>query len=114
MRESQYVFSDPQDWNNLISACVPLNDHEGNPAERVLGALISNLHEPQSIHDGTLLRSIQDEVEDGEHKDKIINCAVTLYVNMINELAALRLNNAKTYFLIKSHPFVLIGMYHLS
>lgn len=114
MVESQYVLNDPQDWQNLRDACVPLNNHEDDPAVRVLGALVSNLHDPQSIADGTLLRSIKDEVEDGEHKDKIINCAVTLYVNMINELQAMRLNNAKTYFLIKTHPFVLIGMYHLS
>lgn len=114
MVESQYIFNDPADWQNLVAACVPLDDHESNPPERVLGAIISNLHDPQSFQDGTLLRSIATELEDNEHKEKIIKCAVTLYVNMINELQAMRLNHAKSYFLIKSHPYVLIGMFNLS
>lgn len=111
MKESSYVFSANEDWLALVQACVPLDNHDDNPPYRILGALVSNLHTPQSIQDGTLVNDLKYAVPEGEHFDKIMNCAVTLYVNMINELNAMRIGNAKSYFLIDAKLHIQVGMF---
>lgn len=114
MREVKYIFNDNMDWQALVSACVPLSNHETSPSVSVLGVLVSFLDNPVSITDGSLVKRLQEVVEETEHKDKIMNCAVTLYVNMINELNAMQLQHAQSYFLIQADLHVMIGMYFLS
>lgn len=114
MIEKRYMFAETESWMNLVSTCVPLDDHESNPPVRILGLLVSFLNEPASLPNGTLIRSLNEYVPDGEHKDKIINAAVILYVNLLNELTATERNHAKSYFLIDASRYVLIGMMYYS
>lgn len=114
MREVNYIFHDETDWLNLVNACVPLDDHENNPSYQILGAVVSNLNNPGSVTDGSLTYSLSEYIPEGEHKNKILNTAVTLYVNMFNELVATKQNHAETYYLIQARRHMEIGMMFLS
>lgn len=114
MIEKRYIFSDNQDWLNLVSACVPLDNHDNSPSKYILGILVSNLHDPISLSDARLVNELLDYIGGIEHTDKIMNCAVTLYVNMINELNAMNIGGGKSYFLISAELHVTVGMYFLT
>lgn len=109
MSEEHYIFNDNRDYLNLISACVPLDQHDPSPSYTILSTIVSNLSNPGSVLDKSLVYNINEVIPDGEHKNNILNCAVTLYVNMYNELEAMRLNHAQTYYLISANNHVLIG-----
>lgn len=109
MRETKYIFNDNRDYLELISACVPLDLHDPSPSYSVLGALVSSLANPGSILDGSLVYDVKEVLPDSEHTNNIINIAVTMYVNMNNELNAMNLANAVSYYLISGNNHVLIG-----
>lgn len=114
MLEKKYIFNDNQDWLALVSACVSLDNHDTSPSNYILGVLVSNLHDPRSLTDGTITNDLLFYLNGVEQQDKIMNCAVTLYVNMINELTAMNLSGAKSYYIISTGLHVLIGMYYPS
>lgn len=111
MREYTYVFSDRHDWQALIDACLSIKDHTNSPSKYILGVLVSNLHTKESMLDGSLVAGLLNYLNNVDNVNKIMNCAVTLYVNMTNELMALNLDNALSYFIKSADTHIMIGMY---
>ena len=111
MKQYNYLFGESSDWQALVNACIPLDNHEQSPSVHILCVLISNLHEPQAMLDGSMTAELVNYLNGSEYLDKIMNCAVTLYVNMISELTAMNLNHGTSYFLISADIHVLVGIY---
>lgn len=107
--DPQYIFNDNRDWMALVHACIPLDVHDPSPSYTLLGILISSLNNPGCILDKTLMYSLTSSIPESEHSNKIINCAVTLYVNMFNELEAMNMHKHQSYYLISAQSHILIG-----
>lgn len=109
MVSMQYVFNDNRCYLDLINACIPLNLHDPSPSYTVLGLLVSSLNNPGCILDRTLMYDILETLPKSEHCNKIVNCAVTLYVNMFNELEAFNIHTAQAYYIISAQSHIHIG-----
>lgn len=107
-----YIFQSNIEWKLLKNACLGLNDHSQNPAHQVLGVVVSFLHDPIAIQDGSMEREILRIIPDEPPRSTILAAAFTLYMYLHTELQQQQLNHAAAYTLISAGHHLHIELWH--
>lgn len=112
MNERQYIVSDTSAWEDLLDECISIVDHTHDPAAQILGLVVSHLHTPESLRDGSLVNELNGYALPDHLRENITRKALTLYVNLFNELHAAFSQRAKSYYLITTRGCIRIGMFY--